>query len=67
MDVLILLPEGLQVLVTHDLLQENLKFSLDFLELLGLHTHGLDFFLEFDLVLDGIVINVTILTLATIA
>ena len=67
MYVLVLLTECLKVLISNDLLQEDLEFSLNLFELLSLHPHRLDFLLELDLVLDGIVINVTILTFTTIA
>jgi hypothetical protein len=64
-NVLVLLTEGLEVLVAHDLLQEDLELPLDLLELVRLHAHRLDLLLKLDFVLNRIVIDVAVLTFTT--
>lgn len=60
-NVLILLAELLHILIPHDLLQEQLEFTFNVLELLRLHAHGLDLLLELHLVLHRFIVNVTII------
>ena len=61
MNVLVLLSEGLEILVSDDLFKEYLELSLDLLELILLHPHCLDLLLELLLVLDRFVIDVAVL------
>ena len=61
MNVLVLLSESLEILVSDYLLKENLEFPLDFVKLIRLHPHCLDLLLELLLVLDRFVVDVAVL------
>lgn len=60
MDVLILLPECIQVVVADDLFEELLKLPLHVFELLRLHAHRFDLLLELNLVLNRLVVYVAV-------
>jgi hypothetical protein len=59
-DVLVLLPEGVEVVVANYFLEEHLEFALHLIVLVLLHAHLFDLLLELDFVLDCLVVDVAV-------